>query len=270
MSVDVHSVASSQIIIAGGDVTMTDKERLPAADIAQVDLEVVSRAWVETSQGGGAVMTASDTVALLTSDGPALAVIAGAAGYGKRTAGIRALWQVSQAERNAEGKPLPLKAISPDWDKAEAPEVGCLPEQPGTGYLLDVAAEISSWEKPAEVAQALLTHAEKLRRIGSCLVVIADEHSWPEEASGTLGRVAVRAKTRPAPHRVAERHLEFVYRKPERLRWLNTATNAVSAGPVARGQSRSPPQRPPAHGRSGGRRMTGVGRFTAPQRGCRW
>ncbi|MFE2102180.1 hypothetical protein, partial [Streptomyces sp. NPDC059468] len=232
MSVDVHSVEHSRIIIAGGDVTVTDKERLPVADIAQVDLEVVSQAWVDTSHDGGAVMTAGEAVALLTSDGPALAVIAGPAGFGKRTAAIRALWQVSQTERNAERQPLSLKAISPDWDKAEAREISCLPEESGTGYLLDVSAEISSWDKPTDVAQALVAHGEKLRRIGSYLVVITDEHSWPEEASGALGRVVVRAKNRPAPHRVAERHLEFLYRKPERLRWLNTATHAGSKNPL--------------------------------------
>ena len=231
MNVDVHSVERSQIIIAGGDVTMVDKQRLTVADIPQVELDVVSRAWVDTDHSGGTVMTASDAVSLLTSDGPALAVISGAVGYGKRTAGIRALWQVSRSERNTDGEP-PLKAISPDWDRPETPDIGSLPDQPGTAYLLDVAAEISGWEQPAEVAQALVTHGERLRRIGSYLVVIADEHSWPEGASGTLGRVVVRAKSRPAPHRVAEKHLEFLYRKPERIRWLNTTLKPDGTGMV--------------------------------------
>ncbi|MET8767701.1 hypothetical protein [Streptomyces sp. NPDC004658] len=232
MSVDVHSVERSQIIIAGGDVTMVEKQRLTVADIPQVELDVVSRAWVDTGHSGGTVMTASDAVSLLTSDGPALAVISGAVGYGKRTAGIRALWQVSRAERDANGERLPLKAISPDWDRQEKPDIGSLPDQPGTAYLLDVGAEINGWEQPAEVAQALVTHGERLRRIGSYLVVIVDEHSWPEGASGTLGRVVVRAKSRPAPHRVAQKHLEFLYGKPERVRWLNTTLKPDGTGMV--------------------------------------
>lgn len=232
MSVDVHSVERSQVIIAGGDVTMVEKQRLTVADIPQVELDVVSRAWVDTDHSGGTVMTASDAVSLLTSDGPALAVISGAVGYGKRTAGIRALWQVSRAERNTNGERLPLKAISPDWDRPETPDIGSLPDQPGTAYLLDVAAEISGWEQPAEVAQALVAHGERLRRIGSYLVVIADDHSWPEAASGTLGRVVVRAKSRPAPHRVAEKHLECLYRKPDRIRWLNTTLKPDGKGMV--------------------------------------
>jgi hypothetical protein len=232
MQVDVHSVERSQVIIAGRDVNLG--KRLPVADIPRADLDVVSQAWVDTGHDGGAVTTAGDAMSRLTSDGPALAVIAGPVGHGKRTAGIRALWQVSLAERSSDGKPLALKVIQPDWDKPEAPDVSSLPDQPGTGYLLDVAAEISGWEKPDKVAKALVTHAEKLRRVGSCLVVIADEHSWPEDESGTLGRVVVRTKNRPAPHRVAEKHLEYLYRKPERIRWLNTATNTDGTGMVGK------------------------------------
>ncbi|NML49025.1 hypothetical protein HHL19_01415 [Streptomyces sp. R302] len=77
-----------------------------------------------------------------------------------------------------------------------------------------------------------MTHAETLRRVGSYLVVIADEHGWPEELSGTLGRVVVRAKVRPSAHRVAVKHLEYLYRKPERIRWLNTAVSTTGSGLV--------------------------------------
>ncbi|GGU47040.1 hypothetical protein GCM10010244_85870 [Streptomyces coeruleorubidus] len=232
MQADVHSVERSQVIIAGRDVNMG--KRLPVTDIPKADLEVVSQAWVDTDHDGGAVTTAGDAVSRLTSGGPALAVIAGPAGHGKRTAAIRALWQVSLGERTGDGEPLALKVIRPDWDKPEAPDIGSLPDQPGTGYLLDVAAEISSWEKPDEVAKALVSHAETLRNFASYLVVVADDHSWPEDESGTVGRVVVRAKNRPAPHRVATKHLEYLYRKPERARWLNTATNAEGTAMVGK------------------------------------
>lgn len=215
----------SRIIIAGRDVNMTAKPPLPVADISAAELDVVRWAWVSTGPGEQNIPTASDAVALLTSDGPALAVITGPAGYGKRTAGIRALWEVSQASVTADaGKPLALSEIRPDWSKPESPDTSLLPDQPGTGYLLDVAAEIGSWTQPDQVAGALVTHAEELRRNGSYLVVIADDHGWPEGLSGTLSRVTVRAKARPLAHRVATAHLEYLHRKPERVRWLNTAS----------------------------------------------
>ncbi|NML49026.1 hypothetical protein HHL19_01420 [Streptomyces sp. R302] len=148
MSVDVHSVDRSQIIIAGRDVNLTGTPPLPVDDIPEAELDVVRRAWVSMGLGEGAVTTAADAVSLLASDGPALAVIAGPSGYGKRTAGIRALWEVSQAERTGGGAPLALAEIRPDGDKPEAPDISSLPKQPGTGYLLDAAAEINGWEKP--------------------------------------------------------------------------------------------------------------------------
>ncbi|MFI6940365.1 hypothetical protein ACIBI4_13915 [Streptomyces sp. NPDC050418] len=212
---------------------MTSKQPLPVAAIPQAELSVVRRAWVSTGFGDGNVPTASDAVGLLTSDGPALAVIAGPDGYGKRTAGIRALWEVSLTERVAAGsEPFILSEIRPDWDKAETPDVSLLPERPGTGYLLDIATEIGGWNRPDRVAAAVVTHAEHLRLIGSYLVVIADDHGWPEELSGTLARVVVRAKNRPSAYRVAAAHLEYLHHKPERIRWLNPASSGSGSGMV--------------------------------------
>ena len=62
---------------------------------------------------------------------------------------------------------------------------------------------------------------------GSYLVVIVDEHEWPEAASGTLARVVARATTRPCAQRVAGTHLEYVHRRGDRLRWLNTASSGT-------------------------------------------
>lgn len=230
LKVDVRGNDRSQIIIAGGDVNMTGKQPLPVADIPEVELEVVRRAWVGMGPGEGNVTTAVDAVGLLASDGPALAVITGPVGHGKRTAGIRALWEVSQAERSDDGESLTLSEIRPDWDRPESPDISSMPERPRTGYLLDVASEIKGWAQPDRVAEALVTHAERLRLIGSYLVVVADEHGWPEDLSGTLGRVVVRAKARPSAHRVAAKHLEYLYHKPERIRWLNTAGSATGSG----------------------------------------
>ncbi|MFH9424968.1 hypothetical protein [Streptomyces sp. NPDC017529] len=77
-----------------------------------------------------------------------------------------------------------------------------------------------------------MTHAEALRRVGSYLVIIADEHGWPEELSASLAQVVVRVENRPSPHRVATAHLEYLHHKPERLRRLNTAASGTGAALV--------------------------------------
>ncbi|TSB21162.1 hypothetical protein [Streptomyces benahoarensis] len=232
MRVDVRGNKRSRIIIAGGNVT--EKDPLPVTEIPHSELDVVRQAWVTTGADGGTVSTAADAFGLLASDGPALAVIAGPSGYGKRAAGIRALWDVSQAEQIGDGTGLALAEIQPDWDKPKAPDTSLMPDEPGTCYLLDVAAEIRSWERPGTVATALVERAEKLRQIGSYLVVIVDEHGWPEEESTSLATPVVRVKSRPSPHQVATAHLEFVHRKPERLGWLDTTASTTGTGMVGK------------------------------------
>ncbi|MFH9075650.1 hypothetical protein [Streptomyces alboflavus] len=220
----------SRIIVAAGSVTLTEKPLLPVVDISEAELRVVRLAWVQLGPQGESVPTAADAAALLGGDGPGLAVIAGPADHGKRTAGIKAMWDTARSVQAATGKSLALREIRPDWDTPDSPDTSVLPDAAGTAYLLDVAAEIGSWKSPGRIAEALVAHAEALRRVGSCLVVIADERTWPEGSSGTLTRVLVRAKTRPSSHRVAEKHLELLHRRPDRIRWLNTAT--VGSDPI--------------------------------------
>ncbi|MFI8984658.1 hypothetical protein ACIG63_06135 [Streptomyces antimycoticus] len=219
---------NSKIIIAAGSITMKDKPRLPVADIPQVELDVVQRAWVDLDVRDEHVRTAEETAARLVGEGPRLAVVMGPPGYGKRTAGIKALWEVAQ------GQSLKLQEIVPDWEKPGSPDVAELPDEPGTAYLLDVAAEISSWQNPGSVAQQLVSYAEELRPSGSFLVVIADEHGWPEAVSGAVANVVVRATARPSARRVARMHLEYVHHQPGRLHWLTaTPSDTGLAGKAA-------------------------------------
>lgn len=231
MKVDVTGNDRSRIYVAAGSITMSERSLLPTDDVPAADLDVVRDAWVALGPHDDSVLTAEDAAKKLNGDGLGLAVIAGPAGYGKRTAGIRALWDASRSEVALTGKALSLKEIVPDWGTPDAtdsevvvPDTKLMPDEAGTAYLLDVAAEISKWKNPAQVAQSLLTHAGKLRQVGSRLVVIADERSWPEGVNGSLSSVVVRAKVRPSAHRVARAHLEHIHRHPDRLRWLNTAT----------------------------------------------
>ncbi|MER7877169.1 hypothetical protein ABTY63_26995 [Streptomyces solisilvae] len=212
--VKVGGNQNSKIIIAAGSITMKDKPRLPVADIPQVELDVAQKAWVDLDVHDEHVRTAEEAAARLIGEGPRLAVVTGPPGYGKRTAGIKALWEVAQ------GQSLKLQEIVPDWEKPGSPDVAELPDEPGTGYLLDVASEISSWQNPGSVAQQLVSYAEELKPSGSFLVVIADKHGWPE--AGAVANVVVRATARPSARRVARMHLEYVHRQPGRLHWLST------------------------------------------------
>ncbi|MGW4139884.1 hypothetical protein ACWELV_24240 [Streptomyces mirabilis] len=225
---------NSKIIVAAGSVTMTSKPQLPVTDIPQSELDAVRQAWVELSVLDERVLTATEAVERLTGGGPRMAVVVGPGGYGKRTAGIKALWDVSLAEERSRGTTLRLQEIVPDWENPGSPDTAVLPDEPGTCYLLDVAAEIGSWQRPGYVAEQLVSYAEELTSQGSFLVVIADEHGWPEASSGAVANVVARATARPSAHRVAKMHLEYMHHRPDRIRWLNTAsTDAGLVGEAA-------------------------------------
>lgn len=233
--VQIRGNQNAKIIVAAGSVTMTSKPPLPVTDIPQSELDAVHRAWVELSVRDERVRTAPEAIERLTGGGSRLAVVAGPPGYGKRAAGLKALWEVSQAEERSRGKALKLQVIVPDWERPGFPDIGELPDEPGRGYLLDVAAEIGSWHKPGLVAEQLVSYAQELKFLGSFLVVITDEHGWPESVSGAVADVVARATARPSAHRVARAHLEYLHRLPSRVGWLNTASaEAGSAGEPAR------------------------------------
>ncbi|MET9296866.1 hypothetical protein [Streptomyces sp. NPDC003077] len=230
MSVNVEGNDRSTIIVAAGSVTMTGKELLPVTPISKAELDVVRTAWVSIGSQGEPITTVASATALLTGEGPALAVIAGPSGYGKRTAGVKALWDAAQAQQGAEGRLPALLEIVPDWDDPEVPDTSVLPEEPGTGYLLDVAAEIGTWKDPAKVARALVAYTETLRRKGSFMVVVSNDRDWPEGASGTLAQAVARATVRPDAHRVAIAHLEHVHHKSDRVHWLSADSSSAQSG----------------------------------------
>ncbi|MFJ1754979.1 hypothetical protein [Kitasatospora sp. NPDC088134] len=235
MTVTVAHNDRSSIVIAAGPVTMSARQLLPTAAIPVADLDVVrSAAWVAVGVDGRPVKAAEAAAALLSVPGPGLAVIAGAPGYGKRTTGVRALWETCRAEYEATGTEPPLVEIRPDWNDPSAPDLSLLPEEAGTGYLLDVAAEIGDWTDPRRVARGLVGHAETLRRKGSFLVVVADERTWPTDESGGLARVVVPADVRPSAHRVAAAHLRHLHHAPDRVHLVEPAGSpAGRAGEAA-------------------------------------
>ncbi|MEU6460543.1 hypothetical protein [Streptomyces sp. NPDC046976] len=218
---------NSSIVVAAGDVIMGGKPPLPAEDIPDAELRVVRRAWVHNDAAGQEVTTAEEVVRLLNGEGPALAVIAGPQGFGKRTAALKALWEAARSPRAdlPQGSQEPkLQQIKPDWDDMKVPDVSLLPTEPRHGYLLDITTEISTWQDPANVATSLIRHGELLRTKGSFLVLVTGAHSWPADASGALRRVLVPITHCPSPRKVAAVHLERMYDTPDRARWLTTNT----------------------------------------------
>ncbi|MEU1287019.1 hypothetical protein [Kitasatospora sp. NPDC005856] len=175
LRVSVRGNTGSQIIVAGGSVTMTAKPLLPASDVPAADLDAVRLAWVDGVLTGSGQPVVAELVARLTGEGPALAVIDGAAGLGKRSVGLRALWEVAQKARVDGEEPLAIQEVSPDWEDPDSPDATLLPAQPGTVYLLDVTAEMSGWRNRQTVAGQLLAHAQALRDVGSFLVVVTAE-----------------------------------------------------------------------------------------------
>ncbi|WP_407838747.1 hypothetical protein ACE1OC_23995 [Streptomyces sp. DSM 116496] len=232
VGVEVSDNKNSQIVIAGRDVTMHSKPPLTVTPIPSAEVEAVGLAWVGTGHQHERVSTAEDARVLMAGPGPALAVVAGAPGMGKRTAGIRALWQLSDARRRDGAQPLDLQEVHPDWERPESPDIELMPKAEATGYLLDVASEIDAWKAPGDVAKQLLAHAEKLREVGSYLVVIANEDGWPAEQSGAFDRVLVTARIRPSAHEIAIAHLKALYGKPVCADWLQRPI-VGSPGPAA-------------------------------------
>lgn len=161
VSILVKDNENSSIVVAAGDVITGGKPPLPVEDIPDAELRAVRRAWVHSDAAAQEVTTAEEAASLLVGEGPALAVIAGPQGFGKRAAALKALWEAS---RSLTGVPLgaqepKLQQIQPDWDDMKVPDVSLLPAAPGHGYLLDITAEIGTWQNPANVATSLVRHA---------------------------------------------------------------------------------------------------------------
>ncbi|WP_030700016.1 hypothetical protein [Streptomyces albidoflavus] len=224
----------SSILVAAGDINLSAKALLPVRDIPRMELRAVREAWVHRSWDGSPLEVAGQAETLLSGDGPALAVVCGPVGFGRRAAGIRALWKAAtRAGRTTFGTGrggTELKEVLADWNKPAEPDMTVLPSDPGVGYLLDVSTEISSWSDPVRAASALLSHAQTLSSKGSFLVVIADERSWPASASALNAAVVARTTRRPHALDLARAHLEFLHHQGKRSAWLAVPRKGTTTG----------------------------------------
>ncbi|MER7696946.1 hypothetical protein [Streptomyces sp. NPDC096095] len=220
------------VVAALGSVFLsTGKQPLTVIDLSEFELRAASQGWVSKDADDLPVTAADEAAKILSVPGSALAVISGLPEYGKRTAGIRALWRTARSRLARDGS-MGLKEIEPDWEDPAEPDCSVLPDVANTGYLLDVENEMAGWVNPDRVAGALAVHAEKLAKIGSCLVVIADERVWPQGAAHTAA--LVRVKNRPSAQLVARTHLEYVYDLPGRADLVTADRTDPEAGTAAR------------------------------------
>ncbi|MFJ4125199.1 hypothetical protein ACIP3U_28220 [[Kitasatospora] papulosa] len=220
------------VVAALGSVFLsTGKQPLTVTDLSEFELRAASQGWVSKDADDLPVTAADEAAKVLSVPGSALAVIVGPPEYGKRTAGIRALWRTARS-RLARDASMELKEIQPDWEDPAEPDCSVLPDAAHTGYLLHVENEMAGWVNPDRVAGALAVHAEKLAKIGSCLVLIADERVWPQGAAHTAALVRVRNK--PSAQLVARTHLEYVYDLPGRADLVTADHREPAAGVAAR------------------------------------
>ncbi|WP_441246971.1 hypothetical protein [Kitasatospora sp. McL0602] len=116
---------------------------------------------------------------------------------------------------------LPLDArlfeLLPDWEK---PDAALIPEEPNTGYLLNLATEGGFLSD--RFREQLAQYAVRARTDGTWLVVLASRDAWgsvADAASGTA--VPAVPAIRPSAAGVVERRLLAKSDTADRVKWLS-------------------------------------------------
>ncbi|MCC3774737.1 hypothetical protein [Streptomyces sp. UNOB3_S3] len=130
--------------------------------------------------------------------------------YGCRSAGLRLL-----AAANVAGDRM--FELLPDWDE---PDVACLPEERGTGYLLNLRSVTQPL--PEAFYSDLVTYASTLRKVGSCMVIATTKAAWSQARAGGLQpEILVTEIERPDPTAVVRKYLESDERTRDRSGWID-------------------------------------------------
>ncbi|MFD3641512.1 hypothetical protein [Streptomyces griseus] len=169
-----------------GIINVTRRPKLPVIAIARGDREAaLEPLWAHTP-------TPQQAANRLAAHG--LAVIVGERGAGRRISAIRALHTHLSTPAGAPQ----LYDLAADWEDDEVPEREVLPEPiAGHGYLIDGSSRLIS----ENAARALITWAEELHAVGSCLVITGSQRDWRGDNRFEIGAV------RPDAVQVARNHL---------------------------------------------------------------
>ncbi|MFD8482310.1 hypothetical protein [Kitasatospora sp. NPDC059673] len=110
-----------------------------------------------------------------------------------------------------------LFELLPDWEKAD---VALIPEEPNTGYLLNLA--VSGEFLSAKFREQLTQYASRAKIAGTWLVVLVSRAAWgmAAEADGRTA-VAIAPASRPSAAGVVERRLLATPATADRVKWLS-------------------------------------------------
>jgi hypothetical protein len=130
--------------------------------------------------------------------------------HGRKSAGLRLL----AATNVAAGR---IFELLPDWDE---PDVACLPEERGAGYLLNLRGVTQPL--PDAFYGDLLTYASRLREAGSYMVITATKTIWSQaRAGGPHPEILVVEIERPKPDDVVKKYLESDEETRDRSGWID-------------------------------------------------
>ncbi|MBJ6644589.1 hypothetical protein [Streptomyces sp. BSE7-9] len=130
--------------------------------------------------------------------------------HGRKSAGLRLL----AATNVAAGR---IFELLPDWDE---PDVACLPEERGAGYLLNLRGVTQPL--PDAFYSDLLTYASGLRNAGSYMVITATKTIWSQaRAGGPHPEILVVEIERPKPDDVVKKYLESDEETQDRSGWID-------------------------------------------------
>ncbi|MCU7705100.1 hypothetical protein ACGILS_02385 [Streptomyces albidoflavus] len=139
-----------------------------------------------------------------------IVVLLAAEEHGRRSAGLRLLAATNvPTDRVFE--------LLPDWDE---PDVACLPEEHGAGYLLNLRSVTRPL--PDAFYSDLITYASALRKAGSCMVIITTKAAWSQaRAGGPQTEILVREIERPNPTAVVRKYLDSDELTRDRSGWID-------------------------------------------------
>ncbi|MFH9405155.1 hypothetical protein ACH4JS_36145 [Streptomyces sp. NPDC017638] len=130
--------------------------------------------------------------------------------HGRRSAGLRLLAATNIANDR-------MFELLPDWDE---PDVACLPEEHGAGYLLNLRGV--NQPLPDAFYSDLVAYAVRLRRADSFLVVTASKNVWSQAQAGGLSSEILAVEIeRPTPDDIVRRYLGSSEHTRDRTDWID-------------------------------------------------
>lgn len=140
----------------------------------------------------------------------------GRASSGRRTAALNLLDTVLTDDRQ-------IFELFPDW---EHPDVACIPDNPGTGYLLNLRGVLEPLS--TQFHDQLGEYARRARATGTFLIITATSHVWNGTGDKQGSPVRIIRADVPAALDIARRRLTADSRRAEKTEWLTMPSSLFS------------------------------------------